>query len=228
MTRNDMQQDIQTELKEFYGSDGDADPVSLDRAINSAADTIARALDAYYVHYSTDLVSGTQEYCLPDIYKMKSAQILDAAGQVQLITPGTPQMMDSITGAWWRQNPETSGTPRVYLTEGVMRCKLYPIPNYSTTAPAEGLTFEGLAVPGMLWANLSSECPLTPRMHDAVVAQAKLIRARRMDNVTDRKMQTLQSESRRLMGELEGENYTMTAATNAGRMVRARYSSYTW
>lgn len=226
MTRQEILALAKLELGEYLNTPGADNSFSWDLKINSVTDDIARLTDAYYVEYSADLVSGQQAYCQPEIYKVKAVNILSPDGKLCLLSTGTPQMLDSIYGSRWRNDP-VEGTPRIYLTRGNRNALLYATPNYTTTGDT-GLIIEGFACPWTGWAQKTDECPLPQRAHAAVVAGAAYQRAGQIDQVSDRKMGYLRGRWLTLLGELEGEAYTLTEATKAGRVNRTRYSNYIW
>ncbi len=137
------------------------------RYINIVADEIAIRTMGFYTSYTEDIVSGQSVYCASQLLKVREAQVLDAGGNVIVLTESTPVDVDSY-GSSWRVSPET-GTPRYFLVRGLNTVQLYPTPNYSASA---GITMEGEGVPGDSWEADTALCPLAIGLHDAVVREA--------------------------------------------------------
>jgi len=150
------------------GDDVFGDPYAVDNALNMVCDTFAGpGMDCYWTSETTDLVSGTAEYCAPQFYKIKSVLWLDSIGNWNCLMPISVADMDRLSFNWRNIDPQSALTYAVF--EGCNRITLYPKPNFNQ---AGGLKIEGYAntnASGIsTWATEASECPLPSWCHDAV------------------------------------------------------------
>ena len=139
--------------------------------INRLADDVAERTKCLYTSYTQDIVSAQAEYCASQLIKLKSVRALDAGGRVIPLVLTTAVDYDGY-GVNWRTSPST-GTPRLYMTNGLNTATIYPTPNYSTSG---GITLEGIGIPGASWDADSATCPLPESMHDALAMGAAAFR----------------------------------------------------
>lgn len=193
---------------------GADDPILLDRWVDAAVMELCRVTDYTSLTFTTDIVSGQQSYCLPDLQYFESAQAAaDPAAAVNglPLTPVTLAVASlrdfhAVNPAWRATLAQTAGTPNTLVIEGAAMGVLYPLPNYSAIG---GLTISGLGtVTNAAWSNETDPCPLLPRCHDAVVyrvAQRLSERARDAANA-----QRCEREWKRGKNLLEGEMHRLS------------------
>jgi hypothetical protein len=181
-TRGDFKSRLRRELGLHSGTTLGGDPFSLNDIVREAADEVASRTDCLYGQRTADLTAGTVVYCLPDFYKPKVVDVLDASGEWQELTiVDDPGDMDALAGPAWRtENGADPPTTGVFY--GVNTVHVSPPPSVSRTA---ALRFEGYRKPGEFWVydsdtglgvtlTDSHECPLPVWAHEAVYRCARL------------------------------------------------------
>jgi hypothetical protein len=127
-------------------------------------------------------VASQVVYCLPDFYRVRVVDVLDASGNWQpLNIVDDPGAMDYLTSAAWRT--ETGADPpQTGCFYGPNQVHLSPPPSLSRTA---ALRFEGFRKPGDFWVYDtdtglgvtlvdSHSCPLPSWAHEAVYRAARV------------------------------------------------------
>ncbi len=179
MTLGEIKRRVRVMLRLNPGDEVGDDPFFIQDAIISAADRIAQATDCYFARRTFDTVAGTSEYCLPELYRIETANALDARSQWNpLYVFDSPAAADAQMFSFWR-NDSTADPPLYLIYEGPGQMKLYPTPSVSRTG---GVSFEGWLKPGQVWSRDGSgnavtladtqECPLPSMAHEAVVLEA--------------------------------------------------------
>lgn len=163
-TRREIQRGVALRLRQYAGSDFETNPFLLDDLTSEIADEVARRTFCYYRAFVADLKSGTANYSTPQA--APGAQEMFYVDEVRIIAAdGTRHLLDQRTLDWiqfeataWREEGE-SGTPTVWDYHEPC-ITLYPTPNYDKT---EGLLMAGYCIPGGMWGDPDSECPLPAR-----------------------------------------------------------------
>lgn len=112
----------------------------LRRFYDDIMDDVASRLGVFYQEWAVNITSGTATYCLPELDTVEAVYITNANGdkkQIAHIHSKDARLLDAYTDP-------TSGEPSSLIYEGIGFGRLWPVPNYSTTAdPADGLIIQG-------------------------------------------------------------------------------------
>jgi hypothetical protein len=197
--------------RNYFGTDADRDPFGLDYLIIEQANQIARQTDCLVGRRYLDLTVDVNDYCAPDIYRIKVIKVLDTTNEYQSVRlfDFSNQYIDV-----WRNEP--SGTrPEVVVLRGMNNLSVYPATNATV---ANGLLIEGYAQPGDNWAYDSAggalantdatECPLPEVAHDCLVYAVLQARGMQMADATA--MQIFKPEYLQRLAMVE--NYASTYA----------------
>ena len=144
------------------------DPFLIDEKIDAIADEICRETRCWWRQMKTDLVSGQETYCIPEVsggvemFEVVALRAKDSSGAYRPLRQRRPPVIDA-EHPLWRSDPEGVPTEWVYHTPSLV---LAPVPNYTAL---DGLIFEGYCTPGRSWAADESSCPLPGRAVEALV-----------------------------------------------------------
>jgi hypothetical protein len=178
MTLGEIKRRARVALRLNPGDEVGDDPFYIQDTIVAAADRIAQATDCLFGERTCDITASVKSYCMPEFYRMETANVLDAQSNWQpLYIFDTPADADALYYSWWR-NDTTADPPTCLVFDGPGAATLYPTPSVSRTA---ALMFEGWYKPGQTWARDGSgnaltladsqECPLPVWAHEAVVQE---------------------------------------------------------
>ena len=169
--------------RNYFGTDADRDPFGLDYLIIEQANQIARQTDCLVGRRYLDLTADVNDYCAPDIYRIKVVKILDTLSEYQKVRlfDYSDQYID-----YWRNLPSDT-RPEIVVFRGMNNISVYPAVLATVT---NGLLIEGYAQPGDNWAYDTSgnpltntdatECPLPDVAHDCLVYAVLQARAMQM------------------------------------------------
>jgi len=205
MTRAELKQRIRVLGGHLFNTGFDQDPFGLDVLLIEQANQIARSTDCLVGRRYMDLVAGEDEYCSPDIYKIRGIYYLEGTDYQRLrqVIFSSKQFDDN-------RNDSTSTYPDVAAIYGMNRIRLKPAPS---SAVSSGLMVEGYCQPGNIWQYNSSgtidttvptedhECPLPVVAHDCLVYAVLHARALQMRDATG--IQLYFPEYQRRLGDVE-------------------------
>ena len=181
--------------RNYFGTDADRDPFGLDYLIIETANQIARQTDCLVGRRYLDLTLNVNDYCAPDIYKIKLIKIKDTSGDYQDTRLFN---FDNQYITRWLNEP-ASQRPEIVVTRGMNSISVYPA---TTETVTNGLLIEGYAQPGDNWAYDSAgvalantdttECPLPEVAHDCLVYGVLQARSMQMQDMNG--MQVFKAE----------------------------------
>lgn len=221
MTLGKMDQMLQELLQEFEGTDAVGDVFSRRRMIQRATDYFAQEADGFWYAFQEPVVNGQSQYCVPQLYKLRSINFCDVNGCFYPMLPKSTGEMDGAFGYYnWRN--WTVGTvqsaPPYAVIDGMNRILLVPppaVPNPIVSPQvAPIIEFEGYAIPSEafqtdgktpLFAALTDECPLNSACHPGIVYQAiyeRLMQRPTPDNL--RRMPVVERQRDRYLGDFCG------------------------
>lgn len=150
------------------------DALSMDDFLTQATDEVAARTRCYTVHETKDLTGSVAtphaRLCSPEIMKLKSARIKNAAGHWVPLSILTPAAIEEVWGfSTWRTDGSASTEPG-YLVAERPNFYLYPAANYSVE---DGLEMVGYGVPGESWPLDADEFPLPDYAASAVIYKAQ-------------------------------------------------------
>jgi hypothetical protein len=158
--------------RNYFGTDADRDPFGLDYLILEQANQIARQTDCLVGRRYLDLTVDINDYCAPDIYKIKVIKVKDILGDYQSIRVFDYQ--DQYIDGW--RNKPSDARPEIAVFRGMNNISVYPAVAATVT---NGILIEGYAQPGDIWQYDSAgnplpntdatECPLPEVAHDCLV-----------------------------------------------------------
>ena len=169
--------------RNYFGTDADRNPFGPDYLIIEQANQIARQTDCLVGRRYLDLTLDVNDYCAPDIYKIKVVKILDTLNEYQKVRlfDYSDQYVDN-----WRNLPSDQ-RPEIVVFRGMNNISVYPAVLATVT---NGLLIEGYSQPGDYWAYDSSgtalsntdatNCPLPDVAHDCLVYATLQARAMQM------------------------------------------------
>jgi hypothetical protein len=169
--------------RNYFGTDADRDPFGLDYLIIEQANQIARQTDCLVGRRYLDLTVDVNDYCAPDIYRIKVVKILDTLNEYQKVRlfDYSDQYID-----YWRNLPSDQ-RPEIVVFRGMNNISVYPAVQATVT---NGLLIEGYSQPGDYWAYDSAgtalantdatECPLPDVAHDCLIYAVLQARAMQM------------------------------------------------
>lgn len=215
MTRAQLKQRIRVLGGHLFNGMPDQDPFGLDLLLIEMANQIARSTDCLVGRRYLDTVAGEDEYCAPDIYKIRGIYFLDGSDykRVRQIN-WSARIFDS------QRNNTTSSTPDVVAVYGMNRIRFKPAPDSVITS---GVMLEGFMQPGDIWQYNASgtidtsvptedhECPLPNVAHDCLVYAVLMTRAVQMRDQAG--IQLYSAEYQRRLGDVEA--YAATYHTRA-------------
>jgi hypothetical protein len=216
MTRAQLKQRIRVIGGHLFNTGADQDPFGLDLLLIEMANQIARSTDCLVGRRYLDTVAGQDEYCAPDIYKVRGIYFLHGTDYKRL-----RQINWSTVKFDSQRNETTSAYPDVVAVYGMNRIRLKPAPDSVITS---GLMIEGFMQPGDIWQYNTAgtidtsvptedhECPLPQVAHDCLVYAVLHQRAMQLRDVQG--MQLYAPEYMRRLGDVEAY-----AATYHTRMV---------
>jgi hypothetical protein len=216
MTRAQLKQRIRVLGQNLFNGVHDQDPFGLDLLLIEMSNQIARQTDCLVGRRYLDLVANEDEYCSPDIYKIRGIYALDGNDYKRLrLQPYFSPQFDS------SRNDTNTGVPETAIVYGMNKIRLRPIPSAATT---NGLMVEGYAQPGDIWQYNTSgtidtnvpaedhECPLPQVAHDCLIYAVLYQRSLQLRDTVG--MQLYFPEYQRRLGDVEA-----FAATYSTRMV---------
>lgn len=172
--------------RNYFGTDADRDPFGLDYLILEQANQIARQTDCLVGRRYLDLTTDVNDYCAPDIYKIKVIKVKDTLGEYQSVRVFDYQ--DQYIDGW--RNKPSDIRPEIVVFRGMNNISVYPA--VSATV-ANGLLIEGYAQPGDIWQYDSAgtalpntdatECPLPEVAHDCLVYAVLQARSMQMGDM---------------------------------------------
>ena len=205
MTRAQLKQRIRVIGGHLFNTGVDQDPFGLDLLLIEMANQIARSTDCLVGRRYLDTVAGEDEYCAPDIYKVRGIYFLENGDYNRV-----RQMNWSTVKFDSRRNDTTASTPEVAVVYGMNRIRFKPAPADAITS---GVMLEGFAQPGDIWQYNASgtidtsvptenhECPLPQVAHDCLVYAVLYQRAMQMRDLQG--MQLYAPEYQRRLGDVE-------------------------
>lgn len=205
MTRAQLKQRIRVIGGHLFNTGPDQDPFGLDVLLIEMANQIARSTDCLVGRRYLDTVADEDEYCAPDIYKIRGIYFLQDGDYKRL-----RQMNWSTVQVDARRNDTTATYPDLAIVYGMNKIRLKPAPDSVITS---GVMLEGFAQPGNIWQYNSSgtidtsvpvedhECPLPEVSHDCLVYGVLYQRALQLRDVQG--MQIYVSEYQRRLGDVE-------------------------
>jgi hypothetical protein len=206
MTRAQLKQRIRVLGGHLFNTGADQDPFGLDLLLIEMANQIARNTDCLVGRRYLDSVANEDEYCAPDIYKIRGIYFLNSAGDYKRIRQvnWSARIFDS------QRNNTTSNMPDIVAVYGMNRIRFKPAPSTATT---NGIMVEGFMQPGDIWQYNASgtidtsvpaedhECPLPPVAHDCLVYAVLLQRAIQLRDQMG--IQLYSAEYNRRLGDVE-------------------------
>lgn len=169
--------------RNYFGTDADRDPFGLDYLIIETANQIARQTDCLVGRRFLDLTVDVNDYCAPDIYRIKLIKIKDTLGDYQDTRLFN---FDNQYITRWINEPSAQ-RPDIVVARGMNSISVYPATNETVV---NGLLIEGYAQPGNNWEydsagnalpnTDSTECPLPEVAHDCMVYGVLQSRAMQM------------------------------------------------
>lgn len=215
MTRAQLKQRIRVLGGHLFNGMPDQDPFGLDVLLIEMANQIARSTDCLVGRRYLDTVANEDEYCAPDIYKIRGIYFLQNGdyNRVRQI-PWSARIFDS------HRNDTTASAPDVVAVYGMNRIRFKPAPNAVIT---NGVMLEGYMQPGNIWQYNTSgtidtsvaaedhECPLPNVAHDCLVYAVLMTRAVQMRDQGG--IQLYSAEYQRRLGDVEA--YAATYHTRA-------------
>lgn len=205
MTRAEIKQRIRVLGSHLFNTGADQDPFGLDILLIEQANQIARSTDCLVGRRYLDLVADEDEYCSPDIYKVRGVFYLQGSDYNRLRTMVfSAQTFDS------NRNDGSASYPDVCAVYGMNRIRLKPAPSAALT---NGLMVEGYCQPGNIWQYNTSgtidtsvptedhECPLPVVAHDCLIYAVLYARAMQMRDAPG--MQMYFPEYQRRLGDVE-------------------------
>ena len=215
MTRAQLKQRIRVLGGHLFNGMPDQDPFGLDLLLIEMANQIARSTDCLVGRRYLDTVAGEDEYCAPDIYKIRGIYFLDGGDYKRVRQVNwSARIFDS------QRNNTTSSTPDVVAVYGMNRIRFKPAPDSVITS---GVMLEGFMQPGDIWQYNASgtidtsvptedhECPLPNVAHDCLVYAVLMTRAVQMRDQAG--IQLYSAEYQRRLGDVEA--YAATYHTRA-------------
>ena len=205
MTRANLKQRIRVIGGHLFNTGADQDPFGLDLLLIEMANQIARSTDCLVGRRYLDTVAGQDEYCAPDIYKVRGIYFLDNGDYKRV-----RQMNWSTVEFDSRRNDTTASIPDLVIVYGMNRIRFKPAP---TNAITSGVMLEGFMQPGDIWQYNASgtidtsvpteehECPLPQVAHDCLVYAVLYQRAMQLRDVPG--MQIYLGEYQRRLGDVE-------------------------
>jgi hypothetical protein len=205
MTRANLKQRIRVIGGHLFNTGADQDPFGLDLLLIEMANQIARSTDCLVGRRYLDTVAGQDEYCAPDIYKVRGIYFLDNGDYKRV-----RQMNWSTVEFDSRRNDTTATTPDLVVIYGMNRIRFKPAP---TNAITSGVMLEGFMQPGDIWQYNANgtidtsvpteehECPLPQVAHDCLVYAVLYQRAMQLRDVPG--MQIYLGEYQRRLGDVE-------------------------
>jgi hypothetical protein len=205
MTRAQLKQRIRVLGSHLFNTGADQDPFGLDLLLIEQANQIARQTDCLVGRRYLNLVASEDEYCAPDIYKIRGIYYLDGSDYTRLrqVNFSSKQFDDN-------RNDTTASTPDVCAVYGMNRIRLKPAPSSAVT---NGLMVEGYCQPGNIWQYNSSgtidtgvptedhECPLPQVAQDCLIYAVLYSRALQMRDANGMAMYMQEYRSR--LGDVE-------------------------
>lgn len=195
LTRAQIKIQAQLLADEVVGKPGFGQPFSWDLITDMVTDEIAR-LGAYFKTSQMDVTSAVASYLQPGLWKIRSIVVTNSATASSILPVVRPEEIDVFLPSWRSAAP--SGTPQYVVMEGIDNLVLYPGPNYNF---ANGIVVKGYATPSNagtaganIWPLATDNCPLSERMHYAVVTGVAAMRCEQYpspENAT--RVQTLQA-----------------------------------
>lgn len=181
--------------RNYFGTDADRDPFGLDYLIIETANQIARQTDCLVGRRFLDLTVDVNDYCAPDIYRIKLIKIKDTLGDYQDTRLFN---FDNQYITRWINEPSAQ-RPDIVVARGMNSISVYPATNETVV---NGLLIEGYAQPGNNWEYDSAgtalpntdttECPLPEVAHDCMVYG--VLQARAMQMLDMNGMQVFKAE----------------------------------
>ena len=215
MTRAQLKQRIRVLGGHLFNGMPDQDPFGLDLLLIEMANQIARSTDCLVGRRYLDTVAGEDEYCAPDIYKIRGIYFLDGGDYKRVRQVNwSARIFDS------QRNNTTSSTPDVVAVYGMNRIRFKPAPDSVITS---GVMLEGFMQPGDIWQYNASgtidtsvptedhECPLPNVAHDCLIYAVLMTRAVQMRDQAG--IQLYSAEYQRRLGDVEA--YAATYHTRA-------------
>lgn len=205
MTRAELKQRIRVLGSQLFNTGADQDPFGLDLLLIEQANQIARATDCLVGRRYLDLISGEDEYCSPDVYKIRGIFYLTGGEYKRL-----KQVVFSSTQFDSHRNDGSASTPDICAVYGMNRIRLKPAPSSAVT---NGLIIEGYCQPGNIWqydANGVSDpgvpvedhvCPLPEVAQDCLIYGVLYQRALQLRDAAG--MQVYLPEYQRRLGDVE-------------------------
>lgn len=215
MTRAQLKQRIRVLGGHLFNGMPDQDPFGLDLLLIEMANQIARATDCLVGRRYLDTVAGEDEYCAPDIYKIRGIYFLEGSDYKRVRQVNwSARIFDS------QRNNTTSSTPDIVAVYGMNRIRFKPAPDSVITS---GVMLEGFMQPGDIWQYNASgtidtsvptedhECPLPNVAHDCLIYAVLMTRAVQMKDQAG--IQLYSAEYQRRLGDVEA--YAATYHTRA-------------
>lgn len=181
--------------RNYFGTDADRDPFGLDYLIIETANQIARQTDCLVGRRFLDLTVDVNDYCAPDIYRIKLIKIKDTLGDYQDTRLFN---FDNQYITRWINEPSAQ-RPDIVVARGMNSISVYPATNETVV---NVLLIEGYAQPGNNWEYDSAgtalpntdttECPLPEVAHDCMVYG--VLQARAMQMLDMNGMQVFKAE----------------------------------
>jgi hypothetical protein len=215
MTRAQLKQRIRVLGGHLFNGMPDQDPFGLDLLLIEMSNQIARSTDCLVGRRYLDTVAGEDEYCAPDIYKIRGIYFLEGSDYKRVRQVNwSARIFDS------QRNNTTSSTPDVVAVYGMNRIRFKPAPDSVITS---GVMLEGFMQPGDIWQYNASgtidtsvsteehECPLPNVAHDCLVYAVLMTRSVQMRDQAG--IQLYSAEYQRRLGDVEA--YAATYHTRA-------------
>jgi hypothetical protein len=215
MTRAQLKQRIRVLGGHLFNGMPDQDPFGLDLLLIEMANQIARSTDCLVGRRYLDTVAGEDEYCAPDIYKIRGIYFLEGSDYKRVRQVNwSARIFDS------QRNNTTSSTPDVVAVYGMNRIRFKPAPDSVITS---GVMLEGFMQPGDIWQYNAGgtidtsvptedhECPLPNVAHDCLVYAVLMTRSVQMRDQAG--IQLYSAEYQRRLGDVEA--YAATYHTRA-------------
>jgi len=205
MTRAQLKQRIRVLGGHLFNGMPDQDPFGLDLLLIEMANQIARSTDCLVGRRYLDTVANQDEYCAPDIYKIRGIYFLEGSdyNRVRQVN-WSARIFDS------QRNNTTASVPDIVAVYGMNRIRFKPAPDSVITS---GVMLEGFMQPGDIWQYNSSgtidtsvaaedhECPLPNVAHDCLVYAVLMTRSVQMRDQAG--IQLYSAEYQRRLGDVE-------------------------
>lgn len=181
MTLGEIKQKVRMIGLHHFGSKQDLDPFGLEYLVLESANQIARKTDCLFGRRYLDLEEDVDEYCSPDMYRIRGVFKLEDNEYKRL------RLLDFADRQVDRYRTQGNAVIDACILYATNRLRFLPTPTDNVT---NGVMIEGYCQPGMIWQYDTNgnavpladdqECPLPDSAHDCLVYSVLYSRAMQM------------------------------------------------